>query len=147
MKSDYYDTLGSTDRLEFRFDSVSATKTVKKIITFTCISDHLVFYNLAFGDLKEYDRMDDLSVSNNADMEKVIATVLQSVYLFFREYPNALLYIEGSTAERTRLYRIIISKELNEFQEDFEIFGMIEAEAESFTRNRPYTAFVVKVKN
>lgn len=147
MNSEYYETEASKDCLEFRFKSVSEAKTIEKIITFTCILDSINLYNLAFGDLKADGSIDDLIVSNNDDREKVMATVLQSVYAFFLDYPHSILYIKGSTAERTRLYRIIISKELVEFQKEFEIFGWIESEVELFTRNRPYTAFVIKRKN
>ncbi|MCE7071773.1 hypothetical protein LZG74_15750 [Dyadobacter sp. CY327] len=91
--------------------------------------------------------MDDLSVSNNADLHKVLATVLHSIVLFFRAYPHSLLYIEGSTAVRTRLYRIVINKDLNEYQKGFDILGMMDTDVEYFTKNRPYTAFVVKLNN
>jgi hypothetical protein len=147
MKTDYYETLPSEDCLAFKFESVSETKTIKKIITFTRISGGSNFFNLAFGDVKKDTPMDDLIVSNNADLEKVLSTVLQSVVLFFKAYPKALLYIEGSTPVRTRLYRIVISKDLHEYQKGFNILGMIDEDVESFTRNRPYIAFVVTLKN
>ncbi|MCF2496397.1 DUF6934 family protein [Dyadobacter chenhuakuii] len=147
MNSEYYQTEASEDRLEFLFDSVSEKKTIPKIITFTRYADGIDLFNLAFGDLKEDARLDDLAVSNNADMEKVMATVIQSIFLFFQENPKAVLYIEGSTMQRTRLYRIIISRELSAFQKDFDIFGRIKSESEPFVLNRPYDGFVVKVKN
>ncbi|MCF2486613.1 DUF6934 family protein [Dyadobacter sp. CY347] len=144
MKLDYYQTKPSDDYLSFRFESVSDTKTIKKMITFKPIPKGINFYNLAFGDLDEQDEMDDLMISNNADMEKVIATVIQSIFIFCQVNPTALIYIEGSTPQRTRLYRIIINKEFETFRKDFEIFGMINTLVEPFSRNRPYTAFVVK---
>jgi len=147
MKSEFYKTTSSEDCLTFRFESISEKKTIKKIITFVRISDSIDLYNLAFGDLKADDTTDDLSVSNNADLEKVIATVLQSIVLFFKAYPKALLYIKGSTPARTRLYRIVIDQALGEYQKGFEIFGMLDTEIEFFGRNRPYTAFVVKLNN
>ena len=58
-------------------------------------------------------------------MEKVIATVVQTLFVFFEKYPDNDVYFEGSTLSRTRLYRIILSKELTDAKKVFVIQGFI----------------------
>ena len=43
-------------------------------------------------------------------MEKVLATVVQTLGVFFMEFEGAKVFFKGSTPSRTRLYRIIIAK-------------------------------------
>jgi hypothetical protein len=62
-------------------------------------------YNLAFGD-KDHStgEIDDKVISNNGDSEKVLATVVATVYAFTDKYPETWIYATGSTKARTRLY-------------------------------------------
>jgi len=55
--------------------------------------------------------------------------------------------VEGSTAERTRLYRIIIARELLQIQKVLNIFGVISEEVEPFIENRNYVSFVIGLKS
>jgi hypothetical protein len=49
-------------------------------------------FNLAFGDLDETGDLNDLIVSNNGDMYKILATVTQIVITFFSSYPDRQVY-------------------------------------------------------
>ena len=69
---------------------------------------------------------DDFVITNNQDTIKVLATVAASVYAFSDVYPNARIYATGSTPARTRLYRMGISNNLEELQEQFDVFGFLE---------------------
>ena len=65
------------------------------------------FYNLAFGDEDlAAGEINDSIVSNNNDSNKVLATVVTTVYAFTDKYPEAWVYATGSTRSRTRLYRM-----------------------------------------
>jgi hypothetical protein len=79
-------------------------------------------------------------------MDKVIATVIQTMFRFFNKRPDCLIYILGSTAERTRLYRIIIAREIDEANRCFRIYGIIESETEPSHPNRPYDSLVLKLR-
>jgi hypothetical protein len=104
-------------------------------------------YNLAFGDkdLKSGE-IDDTIISNNGDSEKVLASVVSSVYAFTDKYPDSWIYATGSTKARTRLYRIGISKFLSEVTDDFDVFGEKNDDWESFNKNIEYEGFLVKRK-
>lgn len=78
-------------------------------------------FNLAFGD-KNMTHFDDTAISNNGDSEKVLATVVASLYAFFDKYPQAFVYATGSTQSRTRLYRMGISKYYHEMIKDFYLY-------------------------
>lgn len=61
-------------------------------------------YNLAFGDLDHLTcQLDDMSISNNGDSDKVLATVIAALYKFFDQHPGTIVYAVGSTPARTRL--------------------------------------------
>jgi hypothetical protein len=79
-------------------------------------------YNLAFGD-KDHTtgNIDDSVISNNKDSEKVLATVVATIYAFTDKYPDAWIYATGSTKSRTRLYIMGITKLFSEVNDDFEL--------------------------
>ena len=145
MTENYYE-LTNTNGLFFEFESISPHQRIKKIIAYTLLQQDSDIYNLALGDILETGEVSDLSVSNNSDMVKVIATVVKSLFLFFEKYPNSFVFFKGSTPERTRLYRIIISRELNQAQKKFVIYGEINSEIEYFRPNQDYTSFIISLK-
>jgi Family of unknown function (DUF6934) len=102
---------------------------------------------LAFGDENEENgEIDDLIVSNNEDSEQVLATVVATVYAFTDKNPEAWIYATGSTPIRTRLYRMGITKYIQEVKEDFEVFGETESKWESFKKGKDYFGFLVTRK-
>jgi hypothetical protein len=110
----------------YQFVSKGPKGDIKKMVQFTETGTENV-YNLAFGDYnEETSSIDDLSVSNNADSLKVLATVASTVYAFMEKYPDSWIFATGSNQIRTRLYRMGISNNLAEINEDFEVFGLTE---------------------
>ena len=104
-------------------------------------------YNLAFGDKdNETGEIDDKVISNNGDSEKVLATVVATVYAFTDKYQDVWVYATGSTKARTRLYRMGISKFLEEVTEDFEILGELDEDWETFKADVEYGGFLVRRK-
>ena len=57
-----------------------------------------------------------------------------------------MIYATGSTKSRTRLYRMGISKYLNQIREDFEIYGELENNWEKFKKETEYKGFLVRLK-
>jgi hypothetical protein len=147
MKQEYYEYYSDNQCLYFEFESVSKSKTVKKIIVFSPLENNQNLYNLALADANEDGSFSDKAVTNNDDMEKVIATVIQAILRFFEKYPSKWVYIEGSTPDRTRLYRIVISKELLEVKKIVDIYGILGAEIEEFIKNRAYDSFVLALNS
>ena len=78
--------------------------------------------------------------------EKVLASVVAAIYSFCDKVPNALVYATGSTAARTRLYKMGINKYYDIVKEDFLIFGQTESEWETYEKGKNYEAFVVQRK-
>ena len=105
----YQLTIGESKSI-FEFISQGPKGDIPKIIVFSKISDNGL-YNLAFGDIDtKIGDVNDRVVSNNSDSEKVLATVVQALYIFFNRYPTCIVITKGSTKSRTRLYRMGISK-------------------------------------
>ena len=104
-------------------------------------------YNLAFGDKdQKTGEIDDTVISNNGDSEKVLATVVATIYAFTDKYPDSWIYATGSTRARTRLYRMGITKFLSEVTEDFEILGEINEDWDTFRTNTEYDGFLIRRK-
>ena len=127
---------------------VSDQKERYQIIVFSKISRDN-FYNLAFGDLDVTGNIDDRIVSNNSDSEKVLATVIQALYIFFRKHPTSKVYVKGSTKSRTRLYRMGITKFYIETDSIFRVKGRESeiADWEDFQLNKEYYSFAFLLKN
>ncbi|ADB41443.1 DUF6934 family protein [Spirosoma linguale] len=139
----------SSDALNYRFNSVSKQYTIAKRIQFTPFPDNALLYNLALGDVMPDGNLDDSIVSNNQDLNRVMATVFQAIVSFFDRYPSKLVYFQGSDEAgiRTRLYRVLITRELNKAAELFTIYGCdANNSIEEFILNRDYVGFILQRK-
>jgi hypothetical protein len=116
MRDSAYSFHHSEDCLSFEFDSVSAEKTIRKVVVYKRFPNGLPVFNLSLSDKGEDGSFDDLARSSNNDLVEVMATVVQTLFVFFERYPESAVYFRGSTPARTRLYQIIIHKELDEAQ-------------------------------
>lgn len=150
MKYERYESLlTSGDSLEFKFTSEGPKGEIQKVVQFIKTNDPLI-YNLAFGDLLPGGKVDDHVKNDNKDRNKILATVAATVYEFTARYPEKFVFFTGSTHERTRLYRMALTNNMEELSQDFEIYGItITGEtfiAESFSKGKTYTGFLVKRK-
>jgi hypothetical protein len=146
MKLPRYELKAEKSLMVYEFVSEGSRGQIHKLIKYSETSLK-GFYNLAFGDkdLLTGD-IDDNVVSNNGDSEKVLATVVSSVYAFTDLEKDAWVYATGSSMARTRLYRMGITKYLDEISKDFLVFGLRDGEWENFEKEIEYTAFVVRRK-
>lgn len=141
MRHNFYPFLASQNYLSFKFESNCDGRKISKVVEYVEVEEQI--YNLAFGDIDENGELDDLSVSANRDMEKVLATVVQTIFVFFEMNPETTLFFQGSTPARTRLYQIVITKAKANWAEDFVIHGICDEQVEPFESNKPYTAFLI----
>lgn len=132
----------------YEFTSEGPKGSIKKVVQFTYTGTENI-YNLAFGDYDEKAKsINDLSVTNNGDSLKVLATVASTVYAFTAKYPNAWIVATGSTNVRTRLYRMGITNNLSEIQEDFDVYGYtLQGNWEGFIAGEDYEAFLITRKD
>jgi hypothetical protein len=75
-----------------------------------------------------------------------MATVVHSILDFFKRYPTKKIAFIGSTSERTRLYRIVISKLIEEV-EFLKVEGLLsDRKIVSYVPNGNYVAFIISHK-
>lgn len=132
----------------YHFVSEGPKGRIKKMIIYSKTENERI-YNLAFGDYnKETDSIDDLSVTNNGDSLKILATVASTIYSFMDKYPDSYIFATGSTRARTRLYRMGITNNLAEITKDFFVFGLCSNdEWEGFIVGEDYEGFLITKKD
>lgn len=140
----HYNFEVSSDKLVYEFDSKSDTKIIRKIVIYERLPDSEQFFHMGFGDLLSDGKIDYLVQSRNKDMNLILSTVVQTMFLFFEQYRDAKIVFTGSNQSRTRLYRSIISKFVAEAEQYFEIMGFTESGIqEKFQKNKDYQAFLI----
>lgn len=144
----HYDLTVSIDCLSFEFTSDGPKGSIKKVIHYSKLhAQGLSIYNLGFGDFNEATgKINDLSVTNNQDRDKVLGTVAKSFIHFFDKYPESRVVFMGSTPARTRLYVMEISKHWATIKGLVTIDGLTSHGWESFRQDRRYTALLITLK-
>lgn len=104
------------------------------------------FYMLGFGSVDENNEINDLTVTNNGDTEKILATIYDIVINYTDRYPDRMIYFEGSTPARTRLYRRAIGLNLGDLSTEFFIYGYYNDEFVPFEKNMVISGFLIKRK-
>ena len=128
MKHPKYNYRSESSLQFYEFISEGPKGLIKKMVIYTETTTENV-YNLGFGDYDESTNgINDLSVTNNGDSLKVLATVASTVYAFTERHPNSWILATGSTSVRTRLYRMGITNNLTEIEADFIVFGYTKNE-------------------
>ncbi|WP_395057841.1 DUF6934 family protein [Flavobacterium sp.] len=147
MKYPKYQYRSETSMSYYEFISEGPKGLIKKIVEFTETGTENV-YNLGFADYDEKTKTtSDISVTNNGDSLKVLATVASTVYAFTQKNPKAWILATGSTNVRTRLYRMGITNNLAEISEDFKVFGLNNnGEWDKFIVGEDYEAFLLTKK-
>lgn len=132
----------------YEFYSEGPKGSVKKVVRYRLIEDFPNrVYNLGFGDWDdEKEDVNDKVKTNNADRQKVLATVAETVVDFTERNPSAYVFAQGSTASRTRLYQMGIAAFWHEIGPLFEVIAYFEGEWRSFEKGRNYEAFLIKRK-
>ena len=112
------------------------------------VRDGINYYNLGFGDYDEKEQIvNDLSVSNNEDRDKILATVAMTTLEFTDHFPGTSIVAEGSTPARTRLYQMGIAQHYRDISELFDIQGLVEERGwVDFTPGQNYLAFLITRK-
>ena len=124
MNLPQYKTNPDEDLHSFSFISEGKNGKIEKVIRYEKITNDV--FNLGFGDKDSITgKINDKVVTNNGDTEKVLATVVSTVFTFTERNPNAYIYATGSNHVRNRLYRRGITKYLSEALDTFAIYGML----------------------
>ena len=150
MQYEKYDNIiSSSDRMEFQFISEGPKGKITKVIQFSQTQNPDI-YNLAFGDLLKDGSVNDKTINDNKDRNKILATVAAAVYEFSSLYPDKFIFFCGTTPDRTRLYRMALSINFAELKKDFRIYGVLKGidtfERVAFRKGVDYFGFMVKRK-
>jgi hypothetical protein len=149
MNLDAYPYTISDDHLIYTFDSYGPSGKIRKTVRYRLRNrGGLAYFNLGFGDLDPVTgNVDDRAVSNNSDKEKVLATVAATVLDFICTFPDALVYAQGSTPARTRLYQMGISTNWNEISSLLQVYGYVfDSGWQTYEKNVNYLGFLARRK-
>ncbi|GAA4448802.1 DUF6934 family protein [Rurimicrobium arvi] len=141
-----YDLNVSSESDLYEFYSEGNNGVIRKLIAFSA-TQYSELYNLAFGDATDSDDVDDTVESKNGDRDKVLATVAASVYEYTSNYPNRNIFFGGSTPSRTRLYKMVITKNYDEIVSDFDIFVLYNDGIEGSLLKREHFNVKAEYKN
>jgi len=132
----------------YTFTSLGKKK-IEKVVDFVPLKAKNVM-NFGFGDLLPDGSIDDKANSNNGDILKVMATVVEILKNFTASNPQIVIYFAGSTDERTILYARILKNYYAIFSREFVIFGITGTEKDNKAipfdphANLEYLAFLIK---
>src|ERR1700753_2058646 len=99
----------SFDQIEpfrYRFISTGRQK-IKKAVEFIPLKNRNMV-NLGFGDVMPDGTINDRIHSNNGDIRKVLATVVQILLHFTSQNPSTMVFFAGNSVDRTKLYSRIL---------------------------------------
>jgi hypothetical protein len=103
MKIPKYPLKAEKSLMVYEFTRVGPRGNIQKIVKYSETNFEDI-YNLAFGDKIQNSReINDRTISNNADSDMVLATVVATVYTFTAKYPDAWIFATRSTKARTML--------------------------------------------
>ncbi|MCY7349654.1 MAG: hypothetical protein LH606_03180 [Cytophagaceae bacterium] len=146
MNLERYDVTFSPDFTEFQFYSEGRRGRVRKVVRFDPLPSPNT-YNLAFGDEDPVTGMVDYTATtDNGDTRKVLVTVAAIVLVFLRSKPGEAVFAQGSTASRDGLYRINLSRHLNQLPVHLEALGRLGADWEPFAPNKKYDGLLLRWK-
>jgi hypothetical protein len=147
MNLEKYEIESSSTYLRFEFFSKGPKGKIKKQVEFEQFEPNSIFFNIGFGDVDKHGNINDLVITGNDDSQKVLATVALSIFKFFERYPNASVFATGSSKSRTRLYRIGISNNWKEIEQNYEVYGFFNNSWSNFEKGKEYEAFLIRLKN
>jgi len=147
MNFEKYQIESEINSTYFEFISKGIQGNIVKVIKYSRIFEDQELYNLGFGDKNMVTgELDDSAISNNGDTDKVLATVASTLYEFFNEFPDSIVYAKGSSAGRTRLYQMNIARHFESIESDFDVFGELDGRIERFKKGINYNGFYVLKK-
>lgn len=101
---------------------LSVQKQVKKVVRLRP-TDIEGLYNFVLLDILPDGTTSDTAETNNQDMLVVLATVTQIAVDFLSKNPGCAIAVQGGDAKRQRLYQIMISRELDQIRQQFNVLG------------------------
>ena len=148
MNEDKYSFKKLPDTSYYEFLSNGPKGEIKKVVRYRLVEEFPnTIYNLGFGDWDSLTGdVNDKIKTNNNDRQKVLSTVAGTILDFTKSHPNALVFTQGSTPTRTRLYQMGIAAFWDEVNLLFVVLGYSNNGWELFETGKNYEAFLIKRK-
>jgi hypothetical protein len=138
-------TLFSPEENIYYFESKGANGLIIKAVFFNEYEPNV--YNMALMDYDiSLDQYSDMSSSNNGDMSKVLTTVAEIVHDYLQHNPINIVYFEGNTALKNKLYNRIIKNNYEFFANFYEIRGKKGDSQEFYSIDCQYDGFYIYKK-
>ena len=109
----------------YTFVSKGSKGAILKAVQFTPTSVKNIL-NLSFGDLKPDGRIDDTVNTNNNDIIRVIATVIDIINDFTSENPGIKIVFTGSSQTRTSMYFRVLKMYQDAFSKIYVITALVK---------------------
>jgi hypothetical protein len=147
MNIESYDIDCCNDTKEYSFESTGPKDSVKKKVCFVQSKINGFFY-LTYGDYDiESGSINENSVTNNYDTQKIINTVAKVVFIFLQSHPKCFVQFSWRDKVRRRLFTSWIARNGSLLDKYFVIYGERHNERwERYCKNVRYTAIFVKIK-
>jgi hypothetical protein len=143
MNQPTYTVKFDEDNDYYIFESIGKNGSIFKVVAFSKIQYNV--YNFGFGDYDlETKAIDDESISDNGDMIKVLATVIDIALKFLTENPMIYILIKGSSKTRTQLYQRILNTYYDDLSDSYEIYGFRNSNFEGFQKKTNYESFLIR---
>lgn len=120
--------------MRYTFVSRGPKGAVLKVVDFTPLSEKNVL-NLGFGDMLPDGTVDDTVITNNNDIVKVLATIVEIINNVTTEYPDLKIFFAGNTLTKTSLYRRILKTYYADFTKHFAITAIVK-EGQAFVEKK-----------
>ncbi len=109
------------------------------------------YYNWGFGDLVIDDKTGEFFVndkieSNNGDVKSVFYTVISTLSTFFDVHPNAIVYIEGSNQQRTKIYNGLIIRHWRHISPFYNVMGFNNGKIKPFRSDMAFDYLLISKK-
>lgn len=147
MQSEIYPNVSTRESYSiYEFSSVGNRGIILKRVIFSP-TEYTDVYGLILGNVNTYDEIDEYTVSNNGDRNKILATVVNIISIYLNKYSERSIYFTGSTAARIRLYRMAITLNLEELSKEWIIYAQTDNGFIPFTKNMFTKGFLIKRKS
>ncbi|MCG2614761.1 hypothetical protein LZZ85_10735 [Terrimonas sp. NA20] len=147
MKKEVYEYVKIEDHTLYQFFSYGPKGLIRKLIQFNLVQRIPLIFNLELGKALSGNKIDTSSVTDNKDTNKILLSVTEAIIEFLNERREALVFLEGSTPARTRLFQIWIARIFDQHRGFISIEGRIKNNWYLFEKGKSFDAFLIKKKN
>lgn len=135
------------DLTVYEFYSVGPNGRIRKLIKLSLMQRVPLIFSLEPGDALNEVEINLLSVTDNKDTDIILLSATQAIIEFLNERNEALVFFEGITSARTRLFQIWITRVLNQYSDFISIEGRIKNQWRPFEKGVLFDAFLIRKTN